>query len=357
MIINSSRELLQQVRPLRLPLSSWILHLDIRDFFLKGTPDFHVSSCQRLANAGDKTLVHDVARFILDNQFVASALVKPFFDDQGTTDLGERLYRMIEGTGMGLLHSSAVASASFCSNIELNGPSIATSRVHQQLGILLYRRYADNCFFILDAESRVAPIIEMLRSVPPYELTLEDATNKSTRFLDVDLSLTSCGDFLKLDFAPVVKPLGILLHPASGHLLSTHGAWPLAYIRSLAIRSSCDRTFRCATKQFFDKLRRSGWCDDLISAVNDRCHYSISEFHAVIFDRSTIPQPSADTVRIVVPFHPVWKLRRVVDAALNKLRDSEAHRQLLLDVFNVVPRLTVSWKLSSKPFLQTWVSW
>ncbi len=59
------------------------------------------------------------------------------------------MYWKIEGSGMGLIHSSVISSLACLHAVELMGPKLAISSSQRSWGIRWYRRYADNLVFII----------------------------------------------------------------------------------------------------------------------------------------------------------------------------------------------------------------
>ena len=77
------------------------IKLDIEEFFTSRRPHQLVDDCARLVDEGTKPLFKKAMYFILDSQYVES----PY--------LQERLFKIIERSGMGLTHSGDVADGAF----------------------------------------------------------------------------------------------------------------------------------------------------------------------------------------------------------------------------------------------------
>ena len=123
---------------------------------------------------------------------------------------------------VGFIHSNSVASSSFLSSLELNGPGFATPRFAARFDILKYCRYADNCLFVLSDASRVDEIMNSFASpvVAPYTFKLEERGSSGVDFLDVRvLRGPSFVTTSKLEYRPVQKAKGMVLSPLSQHTL------------------------------------------------------------------------------------------------------------------------------------------
>jgi len=81
-----------------------------------------------------KTLISDVLNHLLDSQFVISE------------ELGERLFKVVEGSGMGLKHSGHVMDLALANLVE--GPWATSRNVQHAFGIKKLWRYSDDILFI-----------------------------------------------------------------------------------------------------------------------------------------------------------------------------------------------------------------
>lgn len=166
--------------------------------------------------------------------------------------------------------------------------------------------------------------------------------------------MTPCVGGRRFIIEPIVKPLGMCLHPASCHHPSTHCSWPLAYIASLAARSSTMIAFQNAKSQFLNKLVRSGFPFELVDAISTYTNFTKV---GIITPRPRELQPTTVT-RIVVPYHPVWQKFGVVGATLRKFGSCDLYPRLLRVAFNGLPvDVQVAWKIVSVPLAQSWLSW
>ena len=126
--------------------------MDLNDFFMTGDADFITKSAASLFEGALADPLSDLMGYILDHQYVRS----PFIPDM--------IFKVVQGSGMGLRHSAGLSNAAFCAHAEVKGVGIATASFQRKFGIKCYLRYVDNLFFIVKLDwVKIRALVEELQ--------------------------------------------------------------------------------------------------------------------------------------------------------------------------------------------------
>jgi len=138
-VVGSVSDFVSSVQCAQLEENDVFVTFDVREFFMSGTPDQLVGAISRCLEprqgfSGSRGLVIEVLGWLLKHQFITSSQVSG-------------LWRVKEGSGMGLSHSAAVADCAFVGQVDtmVRQPGFKTS-----LMIKYYWRYKDDLLFVLD---------------------------------------------------------------------------------------------------------------------------------------------------------------------------------------------------------------
>ena len=209
----------------------------------------------------------------------------------------------ITGSGQGLTASAAIANAAFMFSAELNGASLCRSTTRQQYNIIFYRRYVDNLFFIVaNPESASNLLAYIHRSLDVYNGKVEDLCKESFGFLDYTYTFHRYENYSKLIPAPLLKLSSQFLSTQSAHPWQLHVAWPLAFLKTIHMRSDTIADYQYHQQQFISCLRSQGWDHNLLQhcALNSNYHLPFRHFRG----RPRAPQDGLSWW-LVLPFHPV----------------------------------------------------
>ena len=101
-LLRDTAQLVRDIRGMRVPLGSYLVKFDVKQYFMIGSPDALLYACVK--DHGLPSERADILRgalsYLLRNQYVAS----PFWP--------HRRYHVEQGSGMGLQHSGEVADLS-----------------------------------------------------------------------------------------------------------------------------------------------------------------------------------------------------------------------------------------------------
>lgn len=291
-----------------------------------------------------RKVVQESSEMVLSHQFVESGF-NPCM-----------LFKVKTGSGQGLIHSGAISNAAFLQHAELNGACLARSHFQQSAGILMYVRYVDNLLFFLEDANRLEPLLQHLRShLSPYTGKIEEYSDSSVTFLDLQLNVHRGSVQASVGCAPVLRTTGPILNWMSGHPTGIHVNWPLAFIKTLWTHSSTLHEYECARAQFFHRLRSSAVDEGFITYLCSSTQYiQPCSFQS----RESSGRDSASVLRLVLEFHPLLE-RANLGALLRSHTADPFHRDLFSAVFgnDVMLNTGIAWKLTSKPFASQLVAW
>lgn len=121
-LIGSTNEFLQRIAAFNASEDDLLLHMDLGVFSWRGVSTS--SPNQPPLFEGDLAApLSDLVSFALDHQFVKSPQIP------------EAIFKVVEGSGMGLRHSARLSNACFCAHAEVKGAGLATPAFHEQFGI------------------------------------------------------------------------------------------------------------------------------------------------------------------------------------------------------------------------------
>ena len=286
--------MLQKLLGIKIPDTVYFYHVDIRDFYMIGPHD-HLStnSSQIISSAGIREMIKDATAFILDHQYVSGI--------QGKLPMNVILevVKLIEGSGQGLSHSAAIASAAFLHSNELNGPGFATRAYRSKANLALYVRYADNMLFVCNDYSSVKIIEHDFSNLEFYTTKSEEESSSGVSILDVRVEVVSN----QLVYRPILKEKGVYLSPTSAHPFSISRNWPIQYLSRLASLSSSAKVYKDACKLFTTMLKKAGFDQWIIQEVVDCSNYSFPRPSVSRNRRNTPPQRK---FFVVLQYHPLW---------------------------------------------------
>ena len=149
-----------------------LYRLDAKEFFMSGRhPELIEAGIANLPERRRRDCLRRVLEFLLDNQF----------DKSGA--LPERLWKVEEGSGMGLAHSGDLCDAALDSLAESWRTDPVVLREH---GVRLYVRFRDDNFFIgSDRRLSVSCVQELRRRAKFFHIIAECPCDSEVQFLEV----------------------------------------------------------------------------------------------------------------------------------------------------------------------------
>ena len=324
-LCSSTDDLIRMLGKTVVPASSRMYKVDIRDF--------HMSGAHRDLSDRASKLVEDP-----DFRWAFVSLCDAILTAQLVTFSGEdhRCWRVTAGSGMGLPCSSPISSATFYDMAERDFTQARS--VRNEFGVILYSRYEDDLFIVLDAPR--ATRLEFFRQFKLkssfFRLKVEEVSSVSLEVLDITIFRgprwvrTGC-----LDYRSFKKPTSIHrpLSPHSCHAPGVHLAWPLAEVlrinkrsHSIAHRKAAVQTFRSTYMSCFG-------------------------FFPVQVPRPIHSQPKFgehSLPRVVIPFSWVWGHANFPSVFRAVCRDFG----FLLEGSGFDPSILIAWALGHKHLLK-----
>ena len=206
--LTSSAQLVAGINTVAAEDSEYFVKLDVRDFYMTGTPSELKDSIKVLFPPGPRCrLLCEAVEYLLSCGYVVSNLVPGL------------VFRVVRGSGMGHRLSRCIADCSF---FVLGGREFAArSQVLQSFGIKRYYRYRDDVFMICSTKQGTREFFKMLRGkVQPFKLQAEEVSRSSIRYLD--LLLTKTGTRFVARPASKTTSLARPLDPTSAHPKFVH---------------------------------------------------------------------------------------------------------------------------------------
>lgn len=276
--LRDTADLVERLKTQTAAEQSTMVRIDVKHFFMSGSPFL-------LATAAVKVISDPILRehlfraihWLLSNQYVESGVDRSL------------IKRVCVGSGMGLIHSSAVADAALLTLGEL---WLLHHTVLKRFQFRAYFRFRDDIFAITDKPHEIKLWFKWLcgRCSSIFDLELVSSSNISVEMLAVEVR-QQLGRYTTV---PKVKPARAPLSFESGHPVSVHRSWPvstLAFYRRLCTREDdfinyAERYIRRFTDAYFpghtiQKLRT-----------------------AVITSPDSRDQKTANVFWVVLPYHP-----------------------------------------------------
>ena len=149
-----------------------LYRLDAKEFFMSGRhPELIEAGIANLQEGRRRDCLRKVLEFLLDNQYVKSGA------------LPERLWKVEEDSGMGLVHSGDLCDAALDSLAESWSTDPVVLREH---GVRLYVRLRDDIFFIgSDRRLSVSYVQELRRKAKFFHIIAECPSDREVQFLEV----------------------------------------------------------------------------------------------------------------------------------------------------------------------------
>ena len=223
-----------------------------------------------------------VLEFLLDNQYVKSR------------SWPDRLWKVEEGSGMGLAHSGDRCDAALDSLAESWSTDPFVLREHR---VRLYVRFRDDIFFIgSDRRLSASYVQELTRRAKFFRILAESPSTEEVQFLEVKVWKSGS----RYHTRPCPKPtsLGIPLDVTSAHPPQVHLSWPVGTISRVQGLSTHREHAESAKATLVNRFR-----------VHDAPSFLIDFLNSAPAWKSNFgPTPCCKSRVLWLPlgFHPTW---------------------------------------------------
>eukprot|EP00974_Lingulodinium_polyedra_P125196 11193593-Lingulodinium_polyedra.AAC.1 len=169
-------DLVRRVAMKKVPKGAVMYRIDIKHFYMSGEPEKLVQACTKtIKNKKMRETARDVARYLLQHQYVQSKRLKG------------RLFRVTQGSGMGLIHSSSIADMALAVLGEIE--FAADEKTKEKFEIFQYMRFEDDIFILATHRAKARAYIHHLQDLikDVFELELVQVSARSVEMLAVEL--------------------------------------------------------------------------------------------------------------------------------------------------------------------------
>jgi len=271
-----------------------------------------------IPNSGLRHAVENALIQLLNMQYVSSPLIHG------------RLWKIVEGAGMGLVYSGSTADAAFYSKVETWACSADVMRQHK---IHAYFRFKDDIWVLSSCRELMTTFFHGMKQRSEYfELICTEVSRTAIDMLQVTvIRNVGTGQFT---CKPIVKDLGPPLDLTSGQPSSTLFRWPAACIRSLNKLSTVPKYALDAKKTFITRFERHHCPKEWIDLI------ASTEIEA----RSANDAPFSDCKWLVLPYHSVWQKAGIASTLRDFKNDPSWNSIINFCGGQSVPDFCVAWK-------------
>ena len=292
-VVGSPHRFVQQVRDTKLENDDAMIRMDIKDFYMIRSPEFLAkASTAHISERAERELLHDCILFLLSWQYIRLRHDSP------------ELWRVTQGSGMGLVHSGAVANAAFLNFIEK--PTIMDPDLALAFGLKRWIRYHDDIFVIRCNAQLFSSFLATVRQrAAGYIFKVEEVSNSTVNMIGVECSV----DRGRITTMAAHKSSGPVLSASSAHPAGVHRSWPAAYLRSVRSLCSTRETEQRAQAHLVNRFKSSHMFLDVHATpakpkprdATARCSWLVLTFHPCFANRSI--QHAIRTCELVAPRH------------------------------------------------------
>ncbi len=325
-ILKDSQDFVERLRNVEFRSDQFMVKVDVKDFFMSGTPSELTTPIvdslptATLKQRTYKLLLLNVLDFLLENQYICSHYCP------------EEVFNVVEGTGMGLLHSGDLADAALFFLAEFQWA--CNPKVQSDHGIAALFRFKDDIICFVNSPLQWEIFFkEYCHRSSCFKLELEEISDTSVKYLD--LEVTKEKGWYKA--TPYIKPsnLGIPLGIQSSHPLSVHLSWPKGVLNRLSTLTHSQQDLTAVHKLFVERLHQSFHHPLLVSQVANL---------------QLVPKKASRTIKdgekgqnlwCVLPFHPA--LKSVMTKELHKFLGTHEARRVMSQLFGKVKELKICW--------------
>ena len=303
-----------------------LVRLDLKDFFMSGSVSQITSLVMRGATDNAHSRLVDSALWIcLDNQYVSTPLIP------GAT------YKVVRGSGMGLVHSSAVQDYAFFIACEQGIVDCISD-----WGIRWYFRCRDDIVFSATSIDHARTFIDALRhrAADVFDIKLEQVSRSTVQFLNVAIAVRPDRYNIQSTFkkTALCRPLG----SDSMHSSVIHRTWPINMVRQHFLLNSNRRDAMNARNIIAERLLRYNFDSHILASVANCDGMKINTHHSLV----------GNYVKLwcVLPFHGIWC--KSVLRVLFRFKNSQELDFLLRYVDgSQTPCVQISWRNLLTPMM------
>ena len=311
-----------------LQLGDKLVKIDIKEFFMSGSPESLADDFVKLLQiwfpqAEERKLLMEAFKVLREAQLVRS-------------DFLEGTWKLVEGAGMGLVHSSNLMDGIFYAKVEVQ---LCSHSHRRRWGIKKYVRYRDD-ILIWIAGDRIEDgnrWLHAFESLAGYfrlqteQICINNVGETSQmRYLASTLILN--GSQGRIKAIPYIKSTGVPLSNYSAHHPLVHG-WPIDYMRKLLNSAGTRSIAKNSIAEF------GNWFTKTIAASQSQVERwkKLADTNRRKKDLGEV----GDVVWLAVPWHPSYTYFNPTRALTRLFKERRMH---LIESFNKNLELRISCK-------------
>ena len=275
---------------------SKLVALDIKDFFMSGDTNELVEDTILHLTGPLKGLMREALFLLLFHQYVRSK-----------TEPG-RLYRVIRGTGMGLVHSGEVSDSALYNIMETWCTNRATRQFYR---VMVYKRFKDDVLLSYSDRELFFQYIDMMKRKAKYfKMKADEISVYQIHWLNLMVEKKRGA----LTTRPAYKPnfMALPLAGNSTHPQHVHETWPTGLL-NMMLSVCSDRSTQNLKRVSQDLIKRLE-----STAVNPNAIRKLRARNPEV--RSAIRKRTPVRTWMVLPYHPIWSSE--IRKAVGEFRDS-----------------------------------
>ena len=332
-ILTSSADLVKKLHCLQLPPCCKLVKIDIKDFFLTGTPAELARAVSSLFdNVRERELVRDAILLLTEHQYIKSKFYPGEF------------WKLTYGAGMGLNFSAELCDVALYALAEKRWATVAGICSYHRLQA--YYRFRDDVLAIFEHTPAMSKWYRVFRArAAPYKTIVETVSSETVPMLDVQVTLVSANGGQRIKTGIHIKPTAhkIPLSAESCHPPSVHVYWP---------KSELERRYRLCRNDKPELKRVSEIFAHQFEVQNE--HPLIARLLRKPLC-AKIRKPLSDLsahIFLVLRFHPVWHQTARLGAVLKQLNEDPNLKSLWQIVSSKPPPvISVAWRSAASPFV------
>ena len=276
--------------------------LNIKNFFMSGECQTLWQDVMSEYSGPLPSLVSELLYLLLSEQYItcssdATRLDESIFDNQlhnfGTDSVS--FFRVLRGSGMGLMHSAIVANTSFF--VRCEKPLLGR---FESYNIRKYGRYFDDTLVLYSDSALFQDFCECMRSsANHFTLLCSEVSSREVDFLDLTVKFQGSHLSVNPHFNRPVAPL----HACSGHPKHVHDSWPKA-IMTRNIKLAGSMTAQEVSNVLLAKYRQYNASNRTLSILA-RCNHN-THMQPTIRSPASLDDDEAQAVWLKLPSHPLW---------------------------------------------------
>ena len=212
-----SGNFVEWARQVKVDSTIYMIRIDIKHFFMSGTPEHLAEYASRILPQGHRRIYHDAVLWFLHNQYIKSGVIKH-----------STVFKVVRGAGMGLPASGPIADSVFYTLAEKSwGTNPLVMEAH---GIRHYVRFKDDLFVIATNRALTRKWYRGLcrAASTVFDLHVEEVSNIEVCMLSLRVRMEGAHLRVTPNPPPTSSPLSI----TSAHRPPVHLSWPKACIEN-----------------------------------------------------------------------------------------------------------------------------